>query len=188
MQFIQSYFLNDLSICDKIIDWSESQSQWYEGAVGTQEKTGAIDIGTKDCWQLNLEFNTQLFDEYNKNFVDCVEEYKNKFKFVDEYSPWGFTESPNIQKYLPPNQGFHGWHCERAAGCFPYSTRHLVFMTYLNDVNDGGETEFYYQDLKIKPEKGKTVIWPADWTHTHRGLPPKSNSKYIVTGWLNYLQ
>ena len=43
-------------------------------------------------------------------------------------------------------------------------------MTYLNDVNDYGETEFYYQKLKIKPEKGKTVIWCADWTHTHRGI------------------
>jgi hypothetical protein len=43
-------------------------------------------------------------------------------------------------------------------------------MTYLNDVTDGGETGFFYQDVKIKPQKGLTLIWPAIWTHTHKGF------------------
>ena len=43
-------------------------------------------------------------------------------------------------------------------------------MTYLNTIKVGGETEFLYQKLKIKPKKGLTLIWPTDWTHTHRGL------------------
>jgi hypothetical protein len=60
-------------------------------------------------------------------------------------------------------------------------------MTYLNDVNDDGETEFYYQNLKIKPQKGKTVIWPADWTHTHRGITSPTQEKYIITGWFNFI-
>jgi hypothetical protein len=59
-------------------------------------------------------------------------------------------------------------------------------MTYLNDLTDGGETEFHYQQVKVKPEKGLTLIWPADWTHTHRGIPSETQEKYIVTGWLNY--
>jgi hypothetical protein len=60
-------------------------------------------------------------------------------------------------------------------------------MTYLNDVTDGGETEWKYQKLKIQPRKGLTVIWPTDWTHTHRGLPSKTQDKYIMTGWLNFI-
>ena len=36
----------------------------------------------------------------------------------------------------------------------PQASRHMVFMTYLNDVSDGGETEFYHQDVKVKAEKG----------------------------------
>ena len=59
-------------------------------------------------------------------------------------------------------------------------------MTYLNDVTDGGETEFMYQKLKIKPKKGLTLIWPADWTHTHRGIPSMTQVKYIATGWYCY--
>ena len=58
-------------------------------------------------------------------------------------------------------------------------------MTYLNDVPKGG-TEFYHQKIKTKAEKGLTVIWPSDWTHTHRGIISNTHEKYIVTGWLSY--
>jgi hypothetical protein len=59
-------------------------------------------------------------------------------------------------------------------------------MTYLNDVNDGGETHFYHQELKVQPRKGLTLIWPADWTYTHRGIASPTEDKYIVTGWYSY--
>ena len=58
-------------------------------------------------------------------------------------------------------------------------------MTYLNDVYDGGETEFMFYNLKIKPRKGLTLIWPAGWTHMHRGLPSEKSEKMIVTGWFS---
>ena len=59
-------------------------------------------------------------------------------------------------------------------------------MTYLNDVTHKGETEFFHQKIKIKPEKGLTLIWPTDWTFTHRGIPSPTEEKYIVTGWFEY--
>jgi hypothetical protein len=54
-------------------------------------------------------------------------------------------------------------------------------------VTDQGETEFYHQNIKIKPEKGLTIIWPADWTFTHRGLPSLTQEKFVVTGWFSYV-
>jgi quercetin dioxygenase-like cupin family protein len=57
-------------------------------------------------------------------------------------------------------------------------------MFYLNDVDEGGETEFYYQQQKVKPVKGRMVIAPAGFTHTHRGNKPESNDKYILTSWV----
>ena len=64
--------------------------------------------------------------------------------------------------------------------------RHLVFQTYLNTVEDGGETEFIYQQYKCKAVKGKTLIWPADWTHSHRGIISPTEDKYIITGWYTF--
>jgi len=33
--------------------------------------------------------------------------------------------------------------------------------------------------------KGLSVVWPSDFTHTHRGIISNEYEKYIVTGWLS---
>ena len=58
-------------------------------------------------------------------------------------------------------------------------------MIYLNDVEEGGETEFLYQKIRIKPKSNMGLIWPGGFTHTHRGNPPLSGTKYILTGWIS---
>ena len=75
--------------------------------------------------------------------------------------------------------GFHKWHYENTLD----KKRELTWTLYLNDVEEGGETEFLYQHTRRKAEKGLFTIFPANWTHTHRGNPPISNEKYIGTGW-----
>ncbi len=84
----------------------------------------------------------------------------------------------NIQKYKP-GEGFAGWHFENSYG---NGNRVLAWMIYLNDVKDGG-TEFKYQNHTERAELGKILIWPGDWTFTHRGQVSYSETKYIVTGW-----
>jgi hypothetical protein len=80
--------------------------------------------------------------------------------------------------------GYHVWHYE--SGNRENSNRLLTWILHLNDVHEGGETEFLYQHMRVKPEQGTLVIWPAAFTHTHRGNPPLSNEKYIVTGWTEF--
>lgn len=93
-----------------------------------------------------------------------------------------------LQKYQAGKGGYFHWHSE----VYPIDAqcealhRVLFFMFYLNDVVDGGETEFYYQKLKVKPKTGRMVIAPAGFTHTHRGNMPISSDKYIVTCWLMF--
>ena len=77
------------------------------------------------------------------------------------------------------------YHYEQQSDDIQSQGRILTFMYYLNDIEEGGETEFVYQDrLKIKPTTGTLLIWPAGFTHTHRGLPPLDGDKYISTSWL----
>ncbi len=94
--------------------------------------------------------------------------------------------SIQAQKYRAGEGGYPYWHSEvyPQKGHNDALHRVLLFMFYLNDVDDGGETEFFYQDRKIKPSKGDMVIAPAYFTHTHRGCIPKSNDKYILTSWV----
>jgi hypothetical protein len=92
----------------------------------------------------------------------------------------------NAQKYNKNQGGYPYWHSE----VYPQQTstealhRNLLFMFYLNDVEQGGETDFFYQNIKLKPKKGTMVIAPAGFTHTHRGNKPISDDKYILTSWV----
>jgi hypothetical protein len=88
-----------------------------------------------------------------------------------------------IQKTLP-KQGYHVWHVE-AGGTYEQLKRVLVYSMYLNDVEEGGETEFLYQSVRVKPVKGRIVIWPAYFPFVHRGNPPLKGEKYLLTSWLS---
>jgi 2OG-Fe(II) oxygenase superfamily len=89
--------------------------------------------------------------------------------------------SVKMQK-TDPGAGYHVWHSEQGNG--PDSARCLVYSLYLNDIEEAGETEFLYQKLRISPKENSMVIWPAAFTHTHRGnVVHGTKSKYIITGW-----
>ncbi|MGM0429185.1 MAG: 2OG-Fe(II) oxygenase [Pseudomonadota bacterium] len=91
-----------------------------------------------------------------------------------------------MQRYRKGKGNYNYWHCEAypQKGSTEPLHRALLFMYYLNDVDDGGETDFYYQDRSLKPKAGQMVIAPAYFTHTHRGRMPVSNDKYILTSWI----
>ncbi len=92
----------------------------------------------------------------------------------------------NVQKYKKGKGGYPHWHSEiypQDASCETLH-RTLLFMFYLNDIERGGETEFFYQNKKLSPKKGTLVIAPAGFTHTHRGNIPESDDKYIITSWI----
>jgi hypothetical protein len=122
-----------------------------------------------------------------KNYMDslhqCVKKYTEKFSYCENLSRFGVCEPYNIQHYNPGG-GFKKWHYERNAYAFNELSRVIVYMTYLNNVDDAG-TEWFYQNFKTKAKKGLTVMWPAEWTHTHRGIISPDKEKYIATGWLN---
>ena len=170
--------LSDLTICDKLLNYYNNAKDKGPGKIGI-----GVDKNKKDSTDTYLEGS--LKEEYLENLQQVCDLYINKFSFCNYYSPWKILEPINIQHYSP-NGGYKVWHCERSLPHAPFSQRHLVFMTYLNDVTDGGETEWFYQNLKLAPKKGLTVLWPADWTHTHKGVVSPTQDKYIVTGWYSF--
>ena len=84
-------------------------------------------------------------------------------------------------KKIPIGGGFHNWHYENSG--LHTSHRRLVIQLYLNTIEEGGETEFLYINKRIKAHQGRLIIFPAAFTHTHRGNPPIGQDKYIVSTW-----
>ena len=96
----------------------------------------------------------------------------------------------NMQRYTKGQGGYHHWHSEH----FPHPNdptqrslhRVLLWLIYLNDVEEGGETEFFYQQTKVKPTQGSIVLAPCGFTHTHRGSIPQSSDKYVLASWVMF--
>ncbi len=133
--------------------------------------------------EINLTGTRDLRQQFNEVFWSVAyKSYVSEYSIVDEggaHSSYAFK----LQKTMP-GEGYHIWHYESdtRANCH----RLLTWMLYLNDVEEGGETEFLYLHKRIKPKAGTLLIWPAAFTHTHRGNPPLSGPKYVITGWTEF--
>ena len=93
---------------------------------------------------------------------------------------WGVEDEFTLKKFEGEDEGFKVWHMEHGKAV-PY--RILVWMFYLNDAQSG--TEFFYYP-KIESTKGRLVIWPAGWTHYHKGVTPNKGLKYLISGWYSF--
>ena len=171
-------------MCDEIVNFFEANpADQGAGAIGggvdeSQKKTTDIPIKPK---QLEQE-KYKIFNTYINNVVNCFNDYKEQWPFLKTIKGMEIGTF-NLQKYSPGGH-FSAVHTERGSS----STMHrvLAFMTYLNDVEEGGETSFHYYNINVQPKKGKTIIWPAEWTHAHSGGIVKQGCKYIVTGWIQF--
>ena len=181
--FIGSWEM-EASICDQIVTYYDlHKEKQKQGSLGR----GDIKLETKDRkdisispQELNLQGN-EIFNEYFATLFEFYKDYNKQWPFLASIVSNLEIGKFNIGKYIK-GQHFQKIHTERAG----LGTLHrlLAFMTYLNDVEDGGSTYFSHYDLDIKPKKGLTIIWPAEWTHAHKGNMVNSGSKYIITGWL----
>ena len=174
--------------CDHLI--AEFDRNQALGAGTSRKKSEDADKHRKDDYQIFSNGKNIHFEHHNgQNTIDlffnglqkCFQEYSDEFSVIK-----GNEINCNNMKMQKTSTGggYHVWHSEQGNG--PDANRSLVYMVYLNTLPEGanGETEFLYQQRRISPVKNTMVIWPASFTHAHRGNPVYgNNSKYIITGW-----
>jgi hypothetical protein len=171
--FIRGYYI-DTAICDDIVNHIQNIQL---------EKDDTNFRNYYYTWVEKLP--EDLKKSYINSIIECIETYKSEFEFCyKDLNLWTLKSGIKIQKYDPGNY-YSVYHSE-TSGYITTLSRNLVFMTYLNDISNGGGTEFFHQKLKVMPEKGLTLIWPTDWTHVHKGIVSETEEKYITTGWFVY--
>lgn len=127
--------------------------------------------------------DNKIHDMFTDKFWSIAyKQYSSKYTILNTLHSHKIYES-KLQK-TKPGQGYHVWHCEASGRVM--SNRLLTWTVYLNDDFEAGETEFLYQQYRYKPKQGDVVIFPAAYTHTHRGNPPIGGDKYIITGWVEF--
>lgn len=193
MNFI---YENDNSLCEElcndIIELYENDENKDEGRT-----IGGVDMKIKNTTDLIIPKNNEkwkkieecLYKELHKNILKYIEQincesYNPKFNNGTDTNIFKNTNLEAyyfmIQKY-DKNKGEYIYHNDFYLEKNKY--RVITFLWYLNDVKEGGETQFW-DSYKIKPKTGKLILFPASWTFQHRGLMPKSSNKYIITNWL----
>ena len=162
-------------------DNKDLQNQGISGVGVNLDIKNSIDIRIKPDDLKNIKY--KIFRDYINKLHECYLDYLIQWPNLNGMIKDIDIGEFNLQKY---NKGGHftGVHSERTS----LVTLHRVFawMTYLNDVEESGETNFSHYNIDIKPEVGKTLIWPAEWTHAHSGSVVKQDSKYIITGWMHF--
>jgi hypothetical protein len=151
---------------------ASGENQFVEGNMCRKDEQLYLEaVDLKLAMQLNT-FVGKAFEEY-------ATEYSGIVQNSDPVSSW----TTKVQKTVAGG-GFHKWHCEN--GVYMYRDRVVTWMVYLNDIpaENGGATDFLYQKLSLHPKKGTLVLWPAAYTHMHRGgFLTGPIDKYIATGW-----
>ena len=185
IHFIGTWNLENKDLCKEIIQFFENNKNLQR--KGTTSEGGETKI--KSTTDITIKPNNlkdtkfKIFKQYVEELHKCYLDYQNQWPFLKSILKNVDIPPFNIQKYGPGDH-YATIHSERTSlNCLH---RLFAFMTYLNDVNDGGETNFSHYGLKVKPKVGKTLIWPAEWTHAHAGEILKSGTKYIITGWMNF--
>lgn len=131
-----------------------------------------------DLMDMNPSMKDHPLETLNGTLQECFNEYVRVFGHLRTVPMYSCVQKVQM---TPAGGGYHVWHDENSH--LEHANRCLVWMIYLNDDYEGGETEFLYYKKRIQPEKGKLLIWPAGMTHAHRGGLVLKGTKYIVTGW-----
>ena len=175
-------------------EFCQSMIKSFEDALSAgfgrdrQSHDGAKKIEKEDVAHFIPNYNMEHLEpvhssQFNQIFWDNIyKKYASKYGILSECAPHS-VYTIKIQK-TEPSQGYHVWHSESMGRIDCH--RLLTWTVYLNDDFEAGETEFLYQQYRYKPKTGDCLIFPASFTHTHRGNPPIGGTKYIITGWVEY--
>ena len=167
-------------MCNSIIETFDAEPEYMvAGAIGSD---GTIDEDRKKCVERYFGWDEDGPSWILQYLKTATDEYVKRYPILNDLALWSVSPVYKIQKYLP-SEGYFVLHCESAYHGDP---RVLAWMIYLNTVTDDGYTEFPHQGKKFQPNAGDVLIWPAFFTHPHRGITSQSQTKYIVTGWYDY--
>jgi hypothetical protein len=177
--------------CQRIIEYFEKLSAFHK-VRSRSEITGQPAIQQDNsvyCFMVEneesfIQTNQQVLNEFNMSLQECYKQYAKKYGVLNEIARHRINFDIKLQK-TAPGEGYHVWHCEHSS--VATGKRLFLVILYLNEV-EGGETEFLYLHKRIQPKTGRLLICPSGFSHTHRGNPPLKGCKYILNGWIEFIE
>jgi len=171
---------------DQAIEWYKKEEEKEHVTSRLVHENTASNFKKDLTCKLTFEKHgfLQTVPGLTENLMQAVNIYLQEVPLKSYIGYKDLTFHPMRLQKTSPGGGYHIWHVE-ASDTWEMLKRVLVFSIYLNDIEEGGETEFLYQSVRVKPVKGRIVVWPAYFPFVHRGNPPLKEDKYIITSWLS---
>tara|TARA_Y100000310_G_scaffold166634_1_gene166325 strand:- start:73 stop:708 length:636 start_codon:yes stop_codon:yes gene_type:complete len=178
-----------VELCNVFVEnWEEAKKNRTIVDLSKENKTGILHrtdnpIGRKDEIAFIDPLSSTIYPvppvhAYFDYLKKCFACYAKRYSIL--FYGALYNDAFKIHK-VKQSEGYHEWHYEKSD---PNTLdRVVVYMTYLEAPKSGGETEFLHQSLRIKPIVGRTLLWPAGFTHMHRGNPPLDGEKMYIDGW-----
>ena len=179
--FITLYRGLNHELCQAIIDLFDSDKNKSRGKIGGSQDAFYED-DTKVSWdlQINNEGNWRdIFQRIHPPIQSCIAAYLARSPILRSFDLQ--ATGYKIQMY-PKNEGYFRWHADSVGRTA--RDRVVAMVLYLNNVQKGGETEFFHQGLKVAPQAGHLLLFPAEWNYMHCGHTPESNDKYIISTFI----
>ncbi len=180
--FIVVYRSLERELCTEVIELFNSDQNKWRGKIGRKEDNSTYKEDTKSSWDLEILNDGEwkdLFQKIHPKIQACMADYLSRSPVLKSF-PLQVT-GYKIQMY-PKNEGYFRWHADSLGR--NARNRVAAMVLYLNDVEQGGETEFFHQSLKIAPKAGNLLLFPAGWNYMHCGHTPESNDKYIISSFI----
>lgn len=180
--FIVVYRGLDPKLCNNVIELFNSDPNKWRGKIGHKEDASVYREDTKNSWDLEILNDgewSEVFRKIHPLIQACMMDYLSRSPILKSF-PLQVT-GYKIQMY-PQGQGYFRWHADSLGR--NARNRIAAMVLYLNDVGQGGETEFFHQNLKVAPEAGNLLLFPAGWNYMHCGHTPESNDKYIISSFI----
>jgi Rps23 Pro-64 3,4-dihydroxylase Tpa1-like proline 4-hydroxylase len=181
--FIVIYRALDKDLCETVIQRFNEDENKNNGKIGRLGDV-SVDERIKKSWDLEIPIEGKwqdIFQKIHPKIQTCIAHYVAQSPILTAL-PLQAT-GYKIQMY-PKNQGYFNWHADSVG--IKSRSRVAAMVLYLNDVEQGGETEFYHHGIKISPTAGNLVLFPVGWNYMHRGHVPESGDKYIISTFIKF--
>lgn len=179
--FIVIYQGLDKELCASVVALFDQDDRKARGKVGRAGRSFRTD-DTKVSWDLDVPNDgvwKDAFQKFHPRIEACISDYVARSPILKSFQLQ--ATGYKIQMY-PQNEGYFRWHADSVGE--DAGDRLVAMVLYLNDVEKGGETEFYHQGMKISPKAGRLVLFPAGWNYMHCGHSPESGDKYIISTFI----
>ena len=173
--------------CQPILDHVGTSTDWQRSVVTGDN---VVDPEQRDSYYIPFpveESSPECIGSALSFAADSLDEYLSRNNQADQFPPFRMHEGCCVIRY-EPGAAYWAAHSDYSPTSPTMSVRHLGFIMYLNTVDNGGETEFVKQGIKVKPVEGRMIIFPSGWTHAHKSHPAPDEDRLIMQGWWSFEQ